>query len=49
MKSIIATAFGLSLFACCDAYADVITFDNLPELTIVTNQFPGVIFTMHKL
>ena len=34
-----------SLFACCDAYADVITFDNLPTSTIVTNQFPGVSFT----
>jgi hypothetical protein len=29
----------------CDAYADVITFDNLPDLTVVTNQFPGVSFT----
>jgi hypothetical protein len=34
-----------SIFACCDAYADVITFDNLPTSTIVTNQFPGVSFT----
>jgi hypothetical protein len=33
------------LFACCNAYADAITFDNLPDLTVVTNQFPGVSFT----
>ena len=45
MKSVVATSLALSLFACCDAYADVITFDNLPDLTIVTNQFPGVSFT----
>jgi hypothetical protein len=45
MKSVIGTTLALSLFACCDAYADVITFDDLPELTIVTNQFPGVSFT----
>ena len=45
MKSVIATSLALSLFACCDAYADVITFDNLPDSTIVTNQFPGVSFT----
>ena len=45
MKSVITTALALSLFACCDAYADVITFDNLPTGTIVTNQFPGVSFT----
>jgi len=45
MKSVITTALALSLFACCDAYADVITFDNLPDRTIVTNQFPGVSFT----
>jgi hypothetical protein len=38
-------SLALSLFACCDAYADVITFDNLPDSTIVTNQFPGVSFT----
>jgi hypothetical protein len=44
MKSVFATTLALSLFACCDAYADVITFDNLPDRTIVTNQFPGVIF-----
>jgi hypothetical protein len=29
----------------CDAYADVITFDNLATGTIVTNEFPGVSFT----
>jgi len=45
MKSVIATALSLGLFACCDAYADVITFDNLPDLTVVTNQFPGVSFS----
>jgi hypothetical protein len=45
MKSVIATTLAFSLFACCDAYADVITFDNLPDGTIVTNQFPGVSFT----
>jgi hypothetical protein len=45
MKSVIATTLALSLFACCDAYADVITFDNLATGTIVTNQFPGVSFT----
>jgi hypothetical protein len=45
MKSVFATTLALSLFACCDAYADVITFDNLPDRTIVTNQFPGVSFT----
>ena len=45
MKSVVATSLALSLFACCDAYADVITFDNLPDGTIVTNQFPGVSFT----
>jgi hypothetical protein len=45
MKPVIATALALSLFASCDAYADVITFDNLPDLTVVTNQFPGVSFT----
>jgi hypothetical protein len=45
MKSVIATSLALSLFACCDVYADVITFDNLPDSTIVTNQFPGVSFT----
>jgi hypothetical protein len=45
MKSVLATSLALSLFACCDAYADVITFDNLPDSTIVTNQFPGVSFT----
>jgi hypothetical protein len=45
MKSVITTALALSLFACCDAYADVITFDNLPDGTIVTNQFAGVSFT----
>jgi hypothetical protein len=44
MKSVIATSLALSL-SCCDAYADVITFDNLPDNTIVTNQFPGVSFT----
>ena len=45
MKPVIATALALSLFASCDAYADVITFDNLPDLTVVTNQFPGVSFS----
>jgi hypothetical protein len=45
MKSVFATTLALSLFACCDAYADVITFDNLPSATFVTNQFPGVSFT----
>jgi hypothetical protein len=45
MKPVVATSLALSLFACCDAYADVITFDNLPDLTVVTNQFPGVSFT----
>jgi hypothetical protein len=45
MKSVAATTLALSLFSCCHAYADVITFDNLPDLTIVTNQFPGVTFT----
>jgi len=45
LKSVIATALALSLFASCDAYADVITFDNLPDLTVVTNQLPGVSFT----
>jgi hypothetical protein len=45
MKSVIATSLALSFFACCDAYADVITFDNLADLTVVTNQLPGVSFT----
>ena len=45
MKSVVATSLALSLFACCEAYADAITFDNLPENTIVTNQFPGVSFS----
>jgi hypothetical protein len=47
MKSVITTALALSLFACCDAYAAFLnTFDNLPENTIVTNQFlPEVSFT----
>jgi hypothetical protein len=45
MKSVIATSLALSLFACCDGYADVITFDNLATGTIVTNQFPGVDFS----
>jgi hypothetical protein len=44
MKSLIATTLALSLFACCDAYADVITFDDLPVGTEVTNEFPGVSF-----
>jgi hypothetical protein len=45
MKSVVATTLALSLFACCDAYADVITFDSLATGTIVTNEFPGVSFT----
>jgi hypothetical protein len=42
---IVAFTFAAAVAPFCDAYADVITFDNLPDRTIVTNQFPGVSFT----
>ena len=41
MKSVIATTLALSLFACCDAYADVIASNEFPVGSVVTTQSPG--------